>query len=61
MPLIGTAYRLRGADAVYIALAVEFGATVITWDAEMLTRGAGAVSVLTPSDWLASHGEKNGN
>lgn len=53
---IGATYRLRGADAIYIALAVEFGATVITWDAEMLTRGAGVVSVLTPGDWLITHG-----
>ncbi len=51
---IGATYRLRGADSVYVALAAEFGATVITWDTEMLTRGAGAVSVLTPGDWLAT-------
>ena len=48
-------YRLRGADAVYVAVAQEFGTTLITWDAEMLTRGAQAVAVMTPSDWLAAN------
>ena len=47
--------RLRGADAVYVALAQEFGTLLITWDREMLTRGAQAVSVMTPADWLATH------
>jgi len=47
--------RLRGPDAVYVALAQEFGTTLITWDAEMLTRGARAVPVLTPTDWLAAN------
>ena len=47
--------RLRGADAVYVALAQEFGTTLITWDREMLTRGAQAVSVMTPIDWLTAH------
>jgi len=47
--------RLRGADAIYVAVAQEFGTTLITWDAEMLTRGAQAVTVMTPSDWLAAN------
>ncbi len=52
---IAATYRLRGADAVYVAVAQEFGTTLITWDAEMLTRGAQAVPVMTPSDWLAAN------
>jgi len=36
-------------------LAQEFGATLITRNAVMLTRGARAVPVLTPSDWLAAN------
>lgn len=52
---IAISCRLRGADAVYVAVAQEFGTTLITWDAEMLTRGARAVPVLTPSDWLAAN------
>ncbi len=47
-------YRLRGPDAVYLAVAQEFGTTLITWDAEMLTRGAQAVPMMTPSEWLAT-------
>lgn len=31
--------RLRGADAVYVAGAQEYGTTLITWHQEMLTRG----------------------
>ena len=44
--------RLRGADACYVAVAAEFGATLVTWDAEMLQRGANAVTTQTPADWL---------
>ena len=47
--------RLRGADAVYVAVAQEYGTTLITWDQEMLTRGAAAVPVMTPAGWLAAH------
>lgn len=47
--------RLRGADAVYVAVAQEYGTTLITWDQEMLLRGAAAVPVMTPADWLAAH------
>lgn len=47
--------RLRGADAVYVALAQEMGTTLITWDSEMLARGAQAVPTMTPTDWLAAN------
>lgn len=47
--------RLRGADAVYAAVAQEFGTTLITWDQELLTRGVAAVPTLTPADWLAAN------
>lgn len=42
-------YRLRGPDAVYVAVAQEFGTTLITWDAEMLTRDVQVVPVMTSS------------
>lgn len=45
--------RLRGADAVYVAVAQEYGMTLITWDQELLARGAAAVTVMTPADGLA--------
>ena len=47
--------RLRGADAVYVAVAQKHNTTLITWDQELLTRGAAAVPVMTPSDWLAAN------
>ena len=47
--------RLRGADAVYAAVAQEFGTTLITWDQELLTRGVAAVPTLTPTGWLAAN------
>ncbi len=47
--------RLRGADAVYVAVAQESGAVLVTWDSEMLARGAGAVTVQTPAAWLAAN------
>lgn len=52
---LAATYRMRGADAVYVAVAQEIGTTLITWDAEMLSRGAQAVAVMTPSDWLAAN------
>ena len=48
-------FRLRGADAVYVAVAQEYGTTLITWDQELLTRGIAAVPTLTPTDWLAAN------
>ena len=47
--------RLRGADAVYAAVAQEHGTTLITWDQELLTRGVAAIPTLTPGDWLAAN------
>lgn len=44
--------RLRGADAVYLAVAMDCDATLITWDAELLQRGSVTSSVITPGDWL---------
>jgi predicted nucleic acid-binding protein len=50
---IAMTHRLRGADAVYVAVAEAFNATLITWDTEMLERAAAVVPTVTPSDWLA--------
>jgi len=43
---------LRGADAVYIALAQQLGVTLVTWDREQLTRGAAMVLTRTPEQML---------
>lgn len=45
-------HQLRGADAVYVAVAGAVGARLITWDVEMLNRGAAVVSTATPTMWL---------
>lgn len=47
--------RLRGADAVYVALAAACREPLITLDAEMLERGRGVAEVLTPEQWLQNH------
>jgi len=49
---IAMACSLRGADAVYVALAHLEGAPLITLDDEMLKRGAPAIVAMTPGDWL---------
>lgn len=50
--LLAAEHRLRGADAVYVALAAARGQPLVTLDQEMLERGPAAVPRLTPSDWL---------
>ncbi len=52
---IAIEHRLRGADAVYAAVAQLFDATLITWDNEMLERGAKVVHVMTPTQWLGQN------
>ncbi len=44
--------RLRGADAVYVALAATRDEPLITLDAEMLERAPANVKRLSPADWL---------
>jgi predicted nucleic acid-binding protein len=46
--------RLRGADAVYVAVAEECSSTLISWDEEMLQRCPETVLALTPQKWLES-------
>lgn len=49
---IAAHYRLSGADAVYAATAERQDATLVTWDTEMLERGAAVIPTLTPAEWL---------
>lgn len=46
-------YRLRGADAVYVAVARQAGTTLVTLDDEQRTRAAAVVAVRTPAEALA--------
>jgi predicted nucleic acid-binding protein len=44
--------RLRGADAVYVALARRLGMPLVTWDGEQRERARSAVRVATPEEAL---------
>ncbi|MGQ9552921.1 MAG: PIN domain-containing protein [Anaerolineae bacterium] len=50
---IAVANHLRGADAVCIAVAQTFNATLVTWDTEVLRRCPSAVLTVTPEQWLS--------
>ena len=47
--------RLRGADAVYVALAAICREPLITLDAEMLERARDMADTFTPQQWLQAH------
>ena len=47
--LIARTLRLRGADAVYVAVAQATQSALVTWDTEVLQRGQQAVMTLTPT------------
>ncbi|HEV8260717.1 MAG TPA: hypothetical protein VGQ19_08175 [Burkholderiales bacterium] len=49
---IAAQYFLRGADAVYAALARQLGTPLVTWDKELLERAAAVVPTFTPADRL---------
>lgn len=49
---LAAALRLRGADAVYVALASMRRMPLITLDTEMIARAGDVVDVLTPEQWL---------
>lgn len=46
-------HRLRGSDAVYVAVALRFGSTLITLDREQRQRCADAIVALSPAEALA--------
>ncbi len=41
---------LRGADAVYVAAALDLGVPLVSWDAEQRERGRRRIRVLTPDE-----------
>lgn len=45
---VASARRIRGCDAVYVALAYELGMQLVTWDGQQLERGQGLVEALRP-------------
>jgi predicted nucleic acid-binding protein len=50
--------RLRGADAVYVALAEALDQPLITLDQEILDRSSGVIGTSTPSLWV--HNQSSG-
>ena len=42
--------RLRGADAIYVALANRLAIPLVTWDLEQRQRGAANAVVLSPPE-----------
>lgn len=50
--------RLRGADAIYVAVAENLDAVLISWDEEMLQRGPASLVTMNPEDWLVKQAEK---
>ena len=50
--------RLRGADAIYVALAEALDQPLITLDQEILDRSSGVIKTITPSVWMHSQGSR---
>lgn len=46
--------KLRGADSIYVSVAIFYNSLLITWDNEMLERSKSIVTTMTPSDWNKS-------
>ena len=46
--------KLRGADAVYVALAEALDEPLITLDQEILDRSTGVIRTVTPTGWVHS-------
>ena len=45
---IAARYRLRGADALYVAVAAQLNVPLISWDKEYISRVAGLIVAHTP-------------
>jgi len=52
--------RLRGADAVYAAVAEDFDAVLVSWDEEMLERCPESVLAMSPEKWLENDSRTGG-
>lgn len=45
---VASVYRLRGADALYVAVAHQLQMPLVTWDQEQVRRVAGFIEAYTP-------------
>ena len=52
---LAAVHHLRGADAVYVAIARRYGTTLVSRDEEQRTRGAAVVVCQTPEEALRGH------
>ncbi len=52
--LVAANQKLRGADAIYAALALQVGSTLVTLDKEQLNRLTGIVATITPAAAVAT-------
>ena len=50
---VAAQYRLRGSEAVYAAVALRFGSTLVTLDREQRDRAAAVIPVRLPAEALA--------
>jgi predicted nucleic acid-binding protein len=50
---LAATHRLRGADAVYLAVARRYGTTLVSRDDEQRTRGSAVASCQTPEEALS--------
>jgi predicted nucleic acid-binding protein len=51
---LAATHRLRGADAIYLAVARRYGTTLVSRDDEQRTRGSGVATCQTPEQALSS-------
>ena len=49
---LAATHRLRGADAIYVAVARRYGTTIVSRDDEQRARGAAVVACQTPEEAL---------
>jgi predicted nucleic acid-binding protein len=52
---LAATHRLRGADAVYVAVARRYATTLVSRDGEQRSHGAAVVRCQTPEDALGEH------
>jgi predicted nucleic acid-binding protein len=49
---LASTLRLKGSDAIYVALAQHLSVPLVSWDNEQIQRGGHLVSVMTPTQAL---------
>jgi predicted nucleic acid-binding protein len=55
---LAATHRLRGADAIYLAVAQRYGTTLVSRDAEQRSRGAAMAPCQTPEEALAERARR---